>query len=181
MADSTTTTTTLIPTTTTTTTTVSPLVVVKTRFYRKVNQVFEAIEETDGSIDKNTRNSPFAKSFSFGTIASGETSSNAILDLNVPNVKEIRNVKIALTNIGNMEFKPDTFGISFSNVLQDNVVPSTYFNGINTDGSDSNIYNVSVGSRNVNNSNYVYLNIKLPLDSFLDVNVIRYQWFFDYA
>ena len=175
-----TTTTTTTPTTATTTTTPSPLQEVITTFISST-EGFEITQQTSASDNAETINTSFAKSSSFGTIAPGETSKNIIIQLNIPNVRGIANIKLALVALEGIEFENNIFGISKDYLLRDDIVPNEYFQGINTDNSPTNSYNISIANIDNNASEYVYLNLTLPLDSITGVGIIRLKWYYDYA
>ena len=176
-----TTTTTTPTTTTTTTTTPAPLSVVETLIIVDVNGQFVEQSASSASDNNQTKGNLFASSLTFGTIAPGETSENVIVLLNVPNSQAIGNVKLGLVDAGGIEFANDIFGITSENRLDDSVVPSTYFQGVNTSGTASNSNNIAIGNSKSNVSEYVYLNLNLPSGNTLGEGVIRYKWFFDYA
>lgn len=166
---------------TTTTTTPSPLRNVKTDFFEKIGSEFFKIENSDASDSDTSINTVRAFSFNFGTLAPGETSKTIIVALDVPHADAIGNVKIGLINPGGIAFANNIFGIASSSELSDNIVPDQFFQGINVEESEISTNNIIVDNRLDNVSNYVYLNISLPVDNFLGEGVVRYQWFFDHA
>ena len=101
--------------------------------------------------------------------------------LNVPNSKAIGNIKLGLISTGGIEFANNIFEITSSAILNTDTIPTTYFQGVNTDGLASNSYNISINNNKNNVSEYVYLNLNLPSDNTLGEGVIRFKWFFDYA
>jgi len=179
MPDPTTTTTT--PTTTTTTTTKSPIASIRTILYENINGQIQEIEYSDSGATADTLNTPFADAFNFGTIAPGETSKTIIVNLHVLYVNAITNIKLGLINNGNIQLRNTTFGITNDNVLKNNVTPTSYFQGINTSGTNSNTYNIAIPNLNNKHSNYVYLNVSLPRNNSIGTGVIRFTWFFDYS
>lgn len=176
-----TTSTTTPTTTTTTTTTPAPLSIVETLIIVDVNGQLVEQSGNDASDNNQTRGNLLASSLSFGTIAPGETSDNIIVVLNVPNSKAIGNIKLGLISAGGIEFANNIFGITSSAILNADTIPTTYFQGVNTDGLASNSYNISINNNKSNVSEYVYLNLNLPSDNTLGEGVIRLKWFFDYA
>ncbi len=175
------TTTTTTPTSTTTTTTpMPPLGKVETAFFRKVEGQIVEVETINASDSKQTRKIAFASSFSFGTIASGETLDPIIIMLRVPYAKNISNIKIALVDDGGISFSNDIFGITSSPQLSENITPTTYFQGLNTDNSYNNAYNIAIDNMTNNTSVYVYLSLKMPLNYYVKTGMVQFKWFFDY-
>ena len=119
--------------------------------------------------------------FTFGTIAPGETSASIVVLFRAPDVDAITNIKIALINPGNITFSNTTFGVVSDAGLAFDVVPTTYFQGINTTDSSTNQYNVAIDNADIHTSKYVYLNITLPRNNLLEPGTVRYTWYFDYA
>jgi hypothetical protein len=175
-----TTTTTTTPTTTTTTTP-APLSQVITETFEIIDGAIFQEAPLSASDNEETRKTPFAIALSFGTMAPGETSKTIAVALNIPHTSAIQNVKLALIDTGGIEFADNIFGITTSSELRADITPMSYFQGINLDNSELNIYNVFIGNRSYSASNYVYLNVNLPRDNFLGSGVIRFKWFFDYA
>ena len=122
-----------------------------------------------------------ATSLALGSISPGETSVTKIIYLRIPNAIGIDNIKIGLINNGGIDFTTTTFGIEIHNHIDNNIVPTKYFTGINETGNSNNIHNVSVGNNGNIQSNYVYLNITLPSNHNLNAGVVRFKWFFDYV
>lgn len=179
---STTTTTTTTPATTTTTTTPAPLSTVQTTQFDVISSDnIIPIQSINASDDSSTQNMLLSQSFSFGTIAPNQTSKTMIVQLNIPRVKAITNIKIGLISSGSIEFDNNIFGISKSVELRDDITPDDYFLGVNEDKLSTNIYNINVANKNDHTSEYVYLNINLPQNQSIGEGLIRYKWFFDYA
>jgi len=176
----TTTTTTLIPTTTTTTTPLSPIRAIETVFMEKTADGYIERIISDASESEDTKNTPFAKAFNFGTIAPRETSKILPVFLRVPNTKAIRNIQLGLTNTGGIVFTSNVFGITTSKELRDDIVPYVYFQGVNTDSTATNTNNISISNTSEITTDYVYLGVNLPTNNFLGEGVVRYRWFFDY-
>jgi hypothetical protein len=174
-----TTTTTTTPTTTTTTTTPAPLKEVITVFID--GESLEVVQQTSASDDVKTEDTPFSNSASFSTVAPGETSKTIITQLNIPNVKGITNIKLGLINIGELSFSSNSFGVANNYLLIKDYPIESYFQGVNTDKSASSAYNISIPNKDLNNSDYVYLNINVPRNSIPEPSIIRYRWFFDFA
>jgi len=173
-------------TTTTTPITIDPIVItpersIKTIMYEKIGNEFVELEYSDGSDSMNTEKTPFAKAFNFGTIAPGETSKTIIISLYVPYASGINNIKIACINSGGLTFTTSTFGVTTSSELRTDIEPDTYFTGINTLKDATSLFNVSVANNGQYRSEYVYLNIKTPLNNDLITGVVRYVWFIDYS
>jgi hypothetical protein len=186
----TTTTTTPTPTTTTTTTTfpsitITPpnpaLEIVNNTQFILEDDVLVVGQTSSASDSLDTKASPFAKSFTFGTIAPGEISKTVIIQLNIPNVKAITNVKLGLVDIADITFTNTMFGINSSIELRSDITPDYYFQGVNTSKSATSPYNISIPNKDNYTSAYVYLNVKLPSDYTFKTGMLSYKWFFDYA
>ena len=166
--------------TTTTTTTEPPLTAISV-----VNTVVlingKEVEISDASDSELTIDTPFAKSLTFGTLAPKEVSETMVVALRVPQAQSIRNVRLGLIDTGGLDFTIDTFGIYSSYQLDNNVIPSTYFQGINEEKLASSPYNAIINTINSNTSDYVYLNVKMPDNNFIGTGTIRYKWWFDYS
>lgn len=160
---------------------IKSLAIVKTLFYKKIQSRFVAMEQTDCSDSGDTINTPFADAFNFGGLAPSETSPAIIISFNVPNVQAITNIRLGLISAGGINFDDDIFGITTSPEIRSDIKPSKYFQGINVTRSATSNYNVSVANLDNYNSEYVYINIRLPEDNFLGEGVVRYVWFFDYV
>jgi len=169
------------PTTTTTTTPIATLSQVLTEVFPIQNDSILQDKSLSASDSPQTNGTSFAIAFNFGTIAPGETSKTIAVALNIPHASVIQNIKLALTDTGGIEFTDDIFGITTSSELRADIIPISYFKGINIDNSELNAYNVVIGNRNFSKSNYVYLNVQLPTDNFLGSGIIKFKWFFDYA
>jgi hypothetical protein len=157
-----------------------PLNIVETALYKKINGLWTEIESINGSDSPQTLRNTYAKSFTFGTIASGEVTTPIIMSLRIPNTQKINDIKIALTNTGGITFANDIFGVTTYPALSSNMIPSTYFQGVNTDNNDLNIYNISVKNLTDNTSEYVYLNISFPSNQYVNYGVLKFRWFFSY-
>ncbi len=168
-------------TTTTTTTPIPALAVIKTSLFQKVNGAFKETFYTDASDNGQTKNQLFAQALDFGTLAPGETSETLAIALNIPYVKAINNIKLGLISIGNLMFTTSTFGMTSSVELRDDIIPSTYFQGLSTTELDIDPNNISIPNRDNVHSSYVYLNIKLPLNQPLGRGLISLKWWFNYA
>lgn len=138
------------------------------------------IEVNNASIDKSTTNTIDSSSFSIGVLAPGQTSKTFIFRLSLANALTVKNIKIALTDTGGIPFTTSTFGIESRNYKDDFLVPENYFQGI-SDGSVNSPYNIAIPNIGNTLSNYVYFNVKIPLDfTFVSKN-IKLNWIFDYA
>jgi len=143
--------------------------------------VFVQKDASSASDNDETVNTVFANSLNFGTIAPGETSENLIISLNIPFTKAITNIKLGLIDTGDITFANNIFGITSATTVRTDITPSTYFQGVNTDDSATNQYNVSIPNNTATTSDYVYLNISLPRSSILRTDIVRLKWYFDYA
>jgi len=181
----TTTTTTATPTTTTTTTTPPALSKVITTFAIEVTKAstttLEVTQETNASNAENTKSTVFSESMTFGSIAPGETSKTIVAQLNIPNVKAITNIKLGLISTGSLTFANNIFGVTSNYELISGYPIENYFQGVNSNESASNAYNISIPNKNNYSSDYVYLNINLPSNNIFGTSVLRYKWFFEYA
>lgn len=177
------TTTTTSSTTSTTTTPIPPLAVVKTSLYRKINGKFVEALYTDASNSDETKNQLFAQALDFGTLAPGETSETIAISLNVPYCKAIANIRLGLISVGDLAFTTETFGVTSSIELRDDIIPEDYFLGINTTDPTQldTDYTISIPNNNNFRSTYVYLNIKLPTNQNLGRGLVKYKWYFAYA
>ena len=135
----------------------------------------------DASDNKGTLNTIDAQSLSFGPLAAGETSETKIIYLNVPNAAAIRNIKIGLVDTGSVPFSTNNFGIETREILDYNIVPSSYFAGLNTDNLPTNIYNIPIENAGENSSQYVYINMTVPNNQAVGDGIVKLVWFFDYA
>lgn len=179
MADTTTTTTS--PTTTTTTTTVAALVYVETILYKYEDFIWKEKASLSGSDNIQTINTAFNSSFTFGMLSPSETSETLVIFLRVRNATTIGKIKIGLIDTGGITFGSQVFGITTSTDLQSNIVPSTYFGGVNTAKNETSSYNVSINNKTDQSSEYVYLNLTVPELQDFQTGTIRYKWFFDYT
>lgn len=135
----------------------------------------------NASDSKGTLPTINALSLSFGPLAPGAISETKIIYLNAPNAQTINNIRIALVDAGGITFTPQTFGIDFRGYIDYNLVPETYFQGVNTDNSQTNLFNVNVGNLDNLTSQYVYLNVRMPPYQAVQVGVCRYRWYFEWA
>jgi hypothetical protein len=157
------------------------LATVITEFFEIEDGEIIVADTSAASDNEQTQDTPFASSMSFGTIAPGQTSKTVIVGLNIPTVSAIQNIKIALVDAGGIEFANGIFGVEAFTELRGDLEPTTYFQGVNDDDSELNVYNVEVPTRTNIASTYVYLNVTLPQDHTLGTGVIRYKWYFDYS
>lgn len=179
----TTTTTTLPPITTTTTTSTttlppkpSELKIVETVLVNPISPIVNTNgSNSNGTITFNSN------SFSYGTIAPGETSETMIVFLNVPYSLSIKNIKVGLTHTGNINFDLAKFGIESLSYIDYNKIPNVYFQGVNSSKSINSIYNISIENRSDITSYYVYLNVTLPRNNEIKGGIIKYMWWFDYS
>jgi len=133
----------------------------------------------------NTKTTPEAisikgKSFYIGNVAPGEKSNIVIVALSVPNVSQIDNIKLGLTDNGTIAFRSATFGITSSSTFDPNINPLTYFQGINSDSEVDSQYNFNVDRLNKNESEYVYIKIDTISTQKIGSGAVRFKWFFDY-
>jgi len=167
--------------TTSTTTTLPP----KTLSIKQVETVVvtrtKTQSEQDGSDSKSTLNTIDSHALSLGPLAPGETSETKIIYLNVPSAVAINHIKIALIDTGGITFGSEIFGVEIESYLDYNIVPSTYFGGINGDDSSTNANNINVANNGSKKSQYVYLNVSLPENQTMGGGVVRFRWYFDYT
>lgn len=135
---------------------------------------------TDCSDSRVTLNTINSLALSFGPLAPGEISETVIIYLKVPSAIAINNIKIGLVDCGELIFNDSNFGIEIQPFLDYNIVPSERFEGINSLKDTNSIYNVSVSNRNLQSSNYVYLNVSVPRNQTFGTGTFRYKWFFEY-
>lgn len=170
-----------IPTTTTTTTTLPP----RSEALKKVETILvtpsSETTSNDASGTKGTMRTINSCALSFGPLAPGETSETKIIYLRIPYSQAINNIKLALVDTGEITFSNNIFGVETKNYLDYNLIPSYNFSGLNTDNSPNNTNNIVVGNGNNTTSQYVYLNVKIPLDQKMGSGTIRYRWYFSYA
>ena len=121
-----------------------------------------------------------AESSTFGMLAPYESSQTNIVQLFVPNVAAITNIRLALIDTGGIVFNSTTFGFDTRGFIDTNVVPESFFEGV-SDKSENSPYNKTITSFNRFSSTYVYLNINLPKGQPFISGTVRYQWIFDYA
>jgi hypothetical protein len=167
--------------TTTTTTLPPPLAIVQTTEFGIVNDKLVPIQTSNASDSSTTQNSLLAQSLSFGTIAPNQTSKTIIIQLNVPYVKAITNIKIGLVATGGVEFANNLFGVTSSIELRDDITPDNHFQGVNTNRDPASLYNIGVPNKDNYTSEYVYLNVQLPIDQVIGEGICRFKWFFDFA
>jgi hypothetical protein len=117
---------------------------------------------------------------SFGMLAPLESSQTNIVQLFVPDVAAITNIRLALIDTGGIVFDNTIFGFDSRTFIDTNVVPESFFEGV-SDKSNNSPYNISVSSLNRLASVYIYLNVNLPINQPFIAGTIRYQWIFDYA
>ena len=121
-----------------------------------------------------------SKSSTFGIVAPYESSQTNIIQLFVPGAAAITNIRLALIDTGGIVFNTSTFGIDTRAFIDTNVVPESFFQGV-SNKSNSSPYNVNISNLNRLASEYVYLNINVPIGQEFISGTIRYQWLFDYA
>ena len=172
------------PTTTTTTTTL-PVPSARVPELESVDTmvVTSTIENigTDSSDSKGTLKTINSMALSFGPLAPGETSPTSIIYLKVPQAVALNNIKLALIDSGGLTFENTTFGVEIQPFIDYNIIPSEEFSGVNETKDVDSLYNVSVSSRDLQNSNYVYLNVSIPIGELFGTGTVRYKWFFDYT
>jgi hypothetical protein len=125
-------------------------------------------------------NSLDSQASSFGMIAPLESSQTNIVQLFVPDVAAITNIRLALINTGGIVFGTSIFGVDSRAFIDTNVVPESFFEGI-SDKSSNSPNNISVSNLNRVASEYMYLNVNVPIGQEFIAGTIRYQWLFDYA
>ena len=149
------------------------------------------LTQTSNASDSTSNlNTPLSKSFSFGSIAPAGSSQILAVSLNVPNVRAIDNIQLGLVETGGIVFNNNIFGYTTSVELRDDIIPDSYFQGVNSSKIKANQdtinpyvlpYNIPVKNRDNFNSEYVYLNINLPTYNPIGKGVAKFCWFFDYA
>lgn len=168
-------------TTTTTTTLTPPLAIVQTTEFGIVNGKLVPVQTSNASDSPTTQNSLLAQSLNFGTVAPNQTSKTIILQLNIPYVKAITNIRLGLVSTGGIEFANNLFGIASSIELRDDITPDNHFQGVNSSRDPASPYNISVPNKDNYASQYVYLNVQLPIDQVIGEGICRFKWFFDFA
>lgn len=121
-----------------------------------------------------------SQSLTFGMVSPLESSQTNIVQLFIPDVAAITNIRLALINTGGIVFSNSTFGVDSRAFIDHNVIPESFFAGV-SDKSESSPYNISIASLNRLSSVYVYLNVNVPIGQNFIAGTIRYQWLFDYA
>ena len=139
------------------------------------------ITKQDGSDSKASLNTINSDVLELGTIAPGETSQTKIMFLRVPSGLGINNIKIGLIDSGGINFSNTTFGVETRSYLDYNIIPNTYFEGINTDKTANSPYNISIANNGALASQYVYLNVIVPNNHIFAGGTIRFKWFFSYV
>jgi len=113
-------------------------------------------------------------------VAPNETAQTNIVQLYVPDAAAITNIRLALIDTGGIMFGSTTFGVDNRSFIDNNVVPESFFQGV-SDKSVNSPYNISVANLNRLASEYIYLNVDIPIGQTFIAGTIRYQWLFDYA
>jgi hypothetical protein len=113
-------------------------------------------------------------------VAPLESSQTNIVQLFVPDVAAITNIRLALIDTGGIVFDNSTFGVDSRGFIDTNVVPESFFEGV-SDKSQNSPYNIQVSNLNRFASEYIYLNVNVPINQSFIAGTIRYQWLFDYA
>jgi hypothetical protein len=121
-----------------------------------------------------------AQASSFGMIAPLESSQTNIVQLFVPDVAAITNIRLALIDTGGIVFDNSIFGVDSRGFIDNNVVPEAFFEGVSNKNANSP-YNIPVANLNRLASEYIYLNVNVPINQNFIAGTIRYQWLFDYA
>ena len=117
---------------------------------------------------------------SFGMLAPLESSQTNIVQLFVPDIAAITNIRLALVDTGGIIFNNTIFGFDTRTFIDTNVIPESFFEGV-SDKSSNSPYNIPVSNLNRLASIYVYLNVNVPINQPFIAGTIRYQWIFDYA
>ena len=121
-----------------------------------------------------------AKASTFGIVAPKEISQTNIVQLLVSDVAAITNIRIALISTGGITFGDEVFGIEARGFIDNNVTPESFFEGV-SDKSENSQYNIAIQNFNRFSSQYVYLNINIPIGQEFIAGTVRYQWLFDFA
>jgi len=121
-----------------------------------------------------------AQSSSFGMVAPLESSQTNIVQLFIPDVAAITNIRLALIDSGGIVFGNSTFGVDTRGFIDQNVIPESFFQGV-SDKTENSPYNIQVNNLNRLSSVYMYLNVNVPIGQEFIAGTVRYQWLFDYA
>jgi hypothetical protein len=113
-------------------------------------------------------------------VAPLEKSQTNIVQLFIPDVAAITNIRLALIDTGGIVFGNTTFGVDSRGFIDKNVVPESFFQGV-SNKSETSSYNVSVNNLNRLASTYIYLNVNVPIGQEFVAGTVRYQWLFEYA
>jgi hypothetical protein len=113
-------------------------------------------------------------------VAPLESSQTNIVQLFVPDVAAITNIRLALIDTGGIVFDNSIFGVDTRGFIDGNVVPESFFEGV-SDKTVNSPYNIPVSNLNRLASEYIYLNVNIPIGQNFIAGTIRYQWLFDYA
>lgn len=145
------------------------------------------VTEYDPVTGSATRN---LSSLNFDRTTLAQFSTPVVIKMNVIGVQKINNVKIgivksstAVTSSGTTNSdgsKTDgNVGIEHSPQLVSKSTLTSFFAGENTDGSPSDANNVSVNRSSDTESEYIYINAKMPDQS--GRGYIGFKWFFDFV
>lgn len=119
---------------------------------------------------------------SFGVIASGDVSQTKVIRLNVPWAKNIKNIRLGVTDASVLGgFPPGIIKFGTSSVFIPSYEPSEDFEGINTTDLSDDSYNKTVENTSYPNSrisDYVYLTVSLP-EKYFGSGTFQFKWFFD--
>lgn len=129
------------------------------------------------------------ESLNFGRTFPNSYCTPTVIRMNVSNVTKIKNIRLGLikcsydviasgtTNLDN-SVTEGNFGIEKSQTIVNKIVLTSFFPGVNTTGTHSDLNNILVNNLTDNSSEYVYLNFKTS-DS-VNRGFIGYKWFFDF-
>ena len=121
-----------------------------------------------------------SESLSFGMVAPLEESQTNIVQLSVPDVLAINNIRLALIDTGGIVYGSTTFGFDTRKFIDSQLTPESFFEGV-SDKSQNSPHNLTVDNLNKKATDFVYLNFNVPIGQNFISGTIRYQWLFDYA
>jgi len=130
------------------------------------------------------------ESLHFGTTPPGQYSVPVVIKLNVVNVQAIDNIRLAIvktgaqgtgasgTNNDDNSVTQGNYGIEHSENLVVKSSLNSFFPGVNGTEDPASAFNVDIGRLSKTESEYIYLNVKMP--SSTQVSYVTYRWFFDF-
>jgi hypothetical protein len=129
------------------------------------------------------------ESLNFGRTFPDSYCTPIVLKMNVSGVTKIKNIRLGLVKcsydvISSGTINPDNsvtegnFGIEKSQMLTNKTTLTSFFSGINTTDTHSDLNNILVNNLTDNSSEYVYLNLKTQDN--VNRGFVGYKWFFDF-